>query len=155
MSEKPFKIFVVEDSEWYNRLLVHTLSLNPDYEVKSFFNGKEFLNCLHESPDIVTLDYSLPDYTGMEILKRIREENNDIQVILISEQENIDTVVSLLKMGAYDYISKTEDIKDRLINTVRNITQWNRPAKRDLHPTKRSSEKVQFPRKHPGRESGN
>lgn len=121
MSEKPFKIFVVEDSEWYNRLLVHTLSMNPDYEVKSFFNGKDFLNSLHESPDIVTLDYSLPDYTGMEILKRIREENNDIQVILISEQENIDTVVSLLKMGAYDYISKTEDIKDRLINTVRNI----------------------------------
>ncbi len=70
MSEKPFKIFVVEDSEWYNRLLVHTLSLNPDYEIKSFFNGKDFLNSLFESPDIVTLDYRLPDYTGLEILKR-------------------------------------------------------------------------------------
>ena len=46
MSEKPFKIFVVEDSEWYNRLLVHTLSLNPDFEIKSFFNGKDFLNSL-------------------------------------------------------------------------------------------------------------
>ena len=39
MPEKPFKIFVVEDSEWYNKLLVYTLSLNPDYEIKSFFNG--------------------------------------------------------------------------------------------------------------------
>jgi DNA-binding NtrC family response regulator len=121
MSEKPFKIFVVEDSEWYNRLLVHTLSLNPDYEVKSFFNGKDFLNCLYESPDIVTLDYRLPDITGLDLLKRIREENNDVQVILISEQEDIDTVVNLLKMGAYDYISKSEDIKDRLLNTVKNI----------------------------------
>jgi two-component system, NtrC family, response regulator AtoC len=121
MSEKPFKIFVVEDSEWYNRLLVHTLSLNPDYEIKSFFNGKDFLNCLFESPDIVTLDYRLPDITGLEVLKRIREENSDIQVILISEQEDIDTVVSLLKMGAYDYISKSDDIKDRLLNTVKNI----------------------------------
>jgi two-component system, NtrC family, response regulator AtoC len=121
MSEKPFKIFVVEDSEWYNRLLVHTLSLNPDFEIKNFFNGKDFLRCLHESPDIVTLDYRLPDFTGLEILKKIREENSDIQVILISEQEDIDTVVSLLKQGAYDYISKSEDIKDRLLNTVKNI----------------------------------
>jgi two-component system, NtrC family, response regulator AtoC len=121
MSEKPFKIFVVEDSEWYNRLLVHTLSLDPDYEVKSFFTGKDFLNSLVESPDIVTLDYRLPDITGLEILKRIREENPEVQVILISEQGDIDTVVNLLKLGAYDYISKSEDIKDRLLNTVRNI----------------------------------
>lgn len=36
MDEKPFKIFVVEDDDWYNRLLVHNLSLNPDYEIESF-----------------------------------------------------------------------------------------------------------------------
>jgi len=121
MTEKPFKIFVVEDSEWYNRLLVHTLSLNPDYEVKSFFNGRDFLNSLHESPDIVTLDYRLPDLTGLEVLKSIRQENNDVQVILISEQEDIDMAVTLLKQGAYEYLTKSEDIKDRLLNTVQNI----------------------------------
>jgi DNA-binding NtrC family response regulator len=79
------------------------------------------LNSLVESPDIVTLDYRLPDITGLEILKRIREDNPDVQVILISEQADIDTVVNLLKLGAYDYISKSEDIKDRLLNTIRNI----------------------------------
>jgi two-component system, NtrC family, response regulator AtoC len=121
MSEKSFKIFVVEDSEWYNRLLVHTLSLNPDNEIKSFFNGKDFLNSLHETPDIVTLDFRLPDITGLDLLKKIREENSDIQVILISEQGDIDTVVTLLKFGAYDYITKSDDIKDRLLNTVKNI----------------------------------
>jgi two-component system response regulator AtoC len=121
MTEKPFKIFVVEDNDWYNRLLVHTLSLNPDYEIKSFVNGSDFLNCLHESPDIVTLDYRLPDITGLELLKKIRQESNDIQVILISEQEEINTVVSLLKQGAYDYITKSEDIRDKLLNTVQNI----------------------------------
>jgi two-component system response regulator AtoC len=121
MSEKPFKIFVVEDSEWYNRLLVHTLSMDPDYEIKSFFNGKDLLDSLFESPDIITLDYRLPDITGLEVLKRIREENRDIQVILISEQEDINTVVNLLKLGAYDYITKSDDIRDRLLNTVKNI----------------------------------
>lgn len=123
MSERHVKIFVVEDNEWYNKLLVYTLSLNPDYEVRSFFNARDFLNCLNESPDIVTLDYRLPDLSGLDVLKRIRMENDDVQVILISEQEDIDLVVTLLKMGAYDYITKSNDIKERLLNTIQNLTK--------------------------------
>jgi len=123
MTERPVRIFVVEDNEWYNKLLAYTLSLNPDYEVKSFFNARDFLKCLNESPDIVTLDYRLPDLTGLEVLKRIRQENEDVQVILISEQEDIELVVTLLKMGAYDYITKSDDIKERLLNTIQNLTK--------------------------------
>ncbi|MHC1733966.1 MAG: sigma-54-dependent transcriptional regulator [Bacteroidales bacterium] len=121
MDETQLKIFVVEDDEWYSRLLVHTLSLNVDYEVRSFRTAGEFLECLHESPDIVTLDYRLPDMNGIDLLKRIKEENNDIQVILISGQNDIDTAVSLLKLGVYDYIVKTNDIRERLLLTVQNI----------------------------------
>lgn len=121
MTEAPLKIFVVEDNEWYNRLLVHTLSLNPEYEVQGFHSGKEFLNSLHESPDIITLDYRLPDMTGLEVLRKIREVNGDVSVILISEQEDIETVVTLLKEGVYDYIAKSNDIKERLHITVQNI----------------------------------
>lgn len=121
MDEKPFKIFVVEDDEWYNRLLVHNLSLNPDYVIESFSNGKDCLNNLDKNPDVVTLDYRLPDMQGLEILKRIKAENEEIQVILISEQDEIDVVVELLKYGAYDYIVKSRDIRERLLNTVQNI----------------------------------
>ncbi len=140
MAEKPLKIFVVEDNEWYNKILAYTLSLNPDYEVKSFFNGKDFLNCLNESPDVVTLDYRLPDITGLDVLKRIRQENNDVQVILISEQGDIDTVVNLLKHGAYDYITKSDDIKDRLLNTVQNI-QKGIGLKREISALRREVQK--------------
>lgn len=121
MEEKPFKIFVVEDDDWYNRLLVHTLGLNPDYVVKNFFNGKDLFENLHETPDVITLDYRLPDTTGLDILKKIKSEYPDVQVIMISEQGDIDTVVDLLKYGAYDYIVKSKDIKERLLNTVQNI----------------------------------
>ena len=123
MPEKPVRIFVVEDNEWYNKLLVYTLSLNPDYEVKGFLNARDFLACLSEEPDIVTLDYRLPDLSGLEVLKRIRQENENIRVILISEQEDIEMVVTLLKMGAYDYITKSNDIKERLLNTIQNLTR--------------------------------
>jgi len=121
MSEKPFKIFVVEDDEWYNRLLVHNLSLNPDYEIESFTNGKDCLNNLSKNPDVVTLDYRLPDMQGLEILRKIKAENEEIQVRLISEQDEIEVVVDLLKYGAYDYLVKSKDIRERLLNTVQNI----------------------------------
>jgi len=121
MYEKPFKIFVVEDDEWYSKLLVHNLSLNPDYEIESFTNGKDCLANLHKNPEEITLDYRLPDMKGLEILKNIKAENQEIQVILISEQDEIEVVVELLKYGAYDYIVKSNDIRERLLNTVQNI----------------------------------
>lgn len=121
MAENSVNIYVVEDNDWYNRLLVHTLSLNPDYQVKSFFNGRDFLNSLQEPPDIVTLDYRLPDMNGSDLLKHLKQECPGIEVILISEQEDINVVVELLKLGARDYIIKSNDIRDRLLNTVQNI----------------------------------
>lgn len=121
MNEKSFKIFVVEDNEWYNKLLVHNLSLNPDYEIETFTTGKELIQNLHKSPDVITLDYRLPDIKGLDLLKKIKAENEDIQVILISEQDDIEVVVELLKHGAYDYIVKTDHIRERLLNTVQNI----------------------------------
>jgi two-component system, NtrC family, response regulator AtoC len=115
------KIYVVEDNDWYNRLLVHTLSLNPDYEVKGFFSGKDLLEAMQEVPDLVTLDYRLPDMTGSDLLRQLRQTHPDLQIILISEQKDINTVVELLKLGARDYIIKSEDIRDRLLNTVQNL----------------------------------
>jgi two-component system response regulator AtoC len=131
-----FRIFVVEDDEWYRELLGFNLELNPDYEITKFEDGTSFLKELHQNPDVVTLDYRLPDMEGAEILKKIKEFNPDIEVIAISEQENIDTAVQLLKMGAYDYISKGSDIQDRLLNTVNNIRK-NTSLKTQLTTLKR------------------
>ena len=121
MSQKPFKIIVVEDNEWYNKLLVHSLSLNPDFEIESFFSGKDFLAHMDKNVDVVTLDYRLPDMNGDELLKKIKQINEEIEVIIISEQDNIETAVELLKLGAYDYIVKAKDIRERLMNIIGNI----------------------------------
>lgn len=121
--EGSFKIFVVEDNEWYNRLLVHFLNMNPEYEVKSFFNGKELLKQLHERPDVITLDYRLPDHKGSELLRRIREFDEAIEVVVISEQEDIQVAVDLLKEGAFDYLVKNEEIQQRLHNAIHKIRE--------------------------------
>lgn len=121
MSEQSFKIFVVEDDDWYRKLLVHTLSLNPDHQVKAFPDGESMLKELKEKPQLVTLDFRLPDYSGSELFDKIKSVDPTIEVIIISEQQDIETAISLLKKGAYDYLTKTDDVRDRLIHVLNKL----------------------------------
>ncbi|MCW5912189.1 MAG: sigma-54-dependent Fis family transcriptional regulator [Cyclobacteriaceae bacterium] len=114
------RIFVVEDDPAYTKFLKYVLGLNPDFEPEFFTSGKDCIDQLHKKPSIVTLDYSLPDMEGEKVLKSIREFDPDISVIIVSAQEKIGTAVELLKAGAFDYITKDEDAKDRILNSIKN-----------------------------------
>lgn len=123
MQEKGFKIFLVEDDDWFNEFLCYILTLNPDHDVTAFKKGKDLLKALSKQPHIVTLDYNLPDIDGGTLLKKIKEQGPQTECIIISEQDKIDTAISLLKDGAYDYFVKSQDIRDRLLNTIEKIKQ--------------------------------
>src|SRR5579871_4052340 len=118
-----FKVFILEDDTWYGSMLHHYLSLNPEYVVKRFESPNEFFSHLHENPDVITLDFSLPDCDGAEVLKKIKQQNPDLRVIIISGQEDVATAINLLKNGAYDYIVKDDDTKDRLWNSIKNLRE--------------------------------
>lgn len=124
-NQNSLKIFILEDDTWYGSMLQHYLSLNPDYDVTRFESSREFFDRLHEKPDVVTLDYSMPDMDGSEVLKKIREVHPDIQVIIISGQEDVGTAINLLKNGAFDYIVKDDDTKDRIWNTILHLKEIN------------------------------
>ena len=117
------KINIIEDDRVFNRMIEYTLKLNPDFEVETYFNGEDFLRNLDHEPDVVTLDLGLPDFSGNDILKRIKKYNSEIEVIIISGQDDISTAVKLLKEGAYDYITKDENIKERLLHSIQNINK--------------------------------
>ncbi|MBA3663278.1 MAG: sigma-54-dependent Fis family transcriptional regulator [Bacteroidetes bacterium] len=122
MKANNFTICVIEDNEWYNRLLVHTLSLNPDFIVKSYFNASAFLKEMDTvSPDLVTLDVRLPDTSGVELFEKIKAHHPAIQVIVISEQGEVQTAVDLMQNGAFDYIVKEKNIKTRLHHSINKI----------------------------------
>ncbi|MTI38589.1 sigma-54-dependent transcriptional regulator, partial [Fulvivirga lutimaris] len=120
------------------------LSLNPDFEVTSFDNAKSFLDRLHEKPNIITLDYTLPDMEGEKVLRSIKDFDPNIPVIIISAQEKIGTAVELLKSGAYDYIIKDEETKDRLLNTINNARKNISLTKEIDHLKQEISEKYEF-----------
>ena len=123
------KIFIVEDDEWYNEYISYNIELDDSHEIQKYQLGQDCLNNLKDQPDLITLDYQLPDISGEEILKRIKNFNPNIEVLIISEQEKIETAVKLLKEGAFDYIVKTKDIQDRLLSVIRNIKKQKRLEK--------------------------
>jgi DNA-binding NtrC family response regulator len=121
MMKNNFRIFVVEDDPMYQRMVKYIVELNPDHEVHLFSTGQECIQQLSLQPDIISLDYSLPDMTGEEVLTKIKQYNAQIGVIVLSGQQDISTAVQLLKKGAYDYITKDSETKDRLLNTLAHI----------------------------------
>lgn len=118
-----YKIFIVEDDPWYGQVLLHHLSLNPDYTVQLFDKGRELLSNLYKKPDLVCMDFGLPDIKGEALLKEIQSRDKQVPVIVISGQEEISVAVSLLKAGARDYIIKDEHARDLLWRSVINIRE--------------------------------
>ncbi|MBG8554327.1 sigma-54-dependent transcriptional regulator [Hymenobacter guriensis] len=116
-----FRIFIVEDNEWYGQLLAYRLNQNPDYTVTRFASAQECLSQLAQKPDLISLDYGLPDMAGDEVFRRIKVQLPDVAVVVISAQEDVRTAISLLRQGAYDYLVKDEDTPDRLWHVAGNV----------------------------------
>jgi DNA-binding NtrC family response regulator len=134
-----FKIFLVEDDPWFGELLKHYLSFNPDYEIHLFQCAKDCLNNLHLKPKFISIDFGLPDLTGDLLLKKIKEINKNIPVIIISGQEDVAIAVTLLKNGAEDYITKDNNTKEKLWNSILKIRE-NMDLKQEVEDLKEKLE---------------
>jgi DNA-binding NtrC family response regulator len=141
---EPYKIFIVEDDPWYGEILEYHLSLNEDYLITRFTTGKECLANLHKKPDLITIDFSLPDYTGDKLYEKIRQTDDSIPVIAISGQEEVAVAVNLLKSGVTDYLVKDENTKDMLWNAVIRIRKMGNLKKEVEHLKEELGQKFSF-----------
>jgi DNA-binding NtrC family response regulator len=99
------------------------LSENDHLEVHAIASGRECINRLNEKPDIISLDYTLPDSNGKDILEKILAITPETQVIIVSGQNDINTAIDLLKLGAYDYIVKGVDTRDKILIAIDKIIE--------------------------------
>ena len=96
---------MVEDEKSLNVLLEKYLQ-KEGYEVTTFLEGKPALGKIKDLPDMWVLDVMLPDIDGYELIKMIKDYNNDTPVIFMSARnEELDRVVGL-ELGSDDYLSK-------------------------------------------------
>ncbi len=119
----PFKIYVVEDDPFFGEMLRHHLALNPENEVHLFRSGSDLLKNLYRIPNLISLDYSLPDMSGLDVMRSIKKENPEIPVVIVSGQRDVSTAVQLLREGAYDYLEKDDDVKERLWNIINKVRE--------------------------------
>lgn len=112
------KILVIDDETIVGLSCERALSAEG-YEVKSVLSGKKGLELLEEEPfGIIFLDLKMPDMDGMELLKTIKERWPETKVIMITGYTSVETAVTALKLGAFNYIEKPFD-PDTLFNAVK------------------------------------
>jgi len=123
---RPETIFVVEDDILYLNLINKELEKMGYANIKSFNTGKEAIHSLDEKPDVALLDYFLEkDYTGMDILKKLRKRFPDTQVIFLTASDDVNIAVDTMRNGAYDYIVKGDTAFIRIRHLLKKISEEN------------------------------
>jgi two-component system KDP operon response regulator KdpE len=105
MSAAPPRVLVVDDEPPIRKLLRMGLSAHG-YQVTEATNGKNALELLGNSPDIIILDLGLPDIQGHDLLRMIRGRNEAVPVIVLSSRGDEVGKVQALDLGADDYVTK-------------------------------------------------
>jgi len=100
------RVLIVDDEELI-RASLEKAATEEGYEVFLAGNGKEGLSFVEKIDlDLVLLDLRLPDISGIEVLKKIKEIDEDLLVIIITGYASVESAVEAIKIGAYDYIKK-------------------------------------------------
>ncbi len=104
-------VYIVDDEQAISKLLAYWLKDKWGYDIEVFANGEEVLKRLYQKPDLILLDIMLPGMDGMEVLKRIKQVDENLPVLMLSAQGKIEVALESLKFGAYDYFPKPIDLQ--------------------------------------------
>jgi len=109
------KILVVDDEHLIRWSLEQNLK-KQGYEVVSAGNGEDALRIAREEqPDLMLLDIQLPGISGLEVLEKIKEQDEEIIVIMVTAHGALETAVHAMRLGAYDYINKPFNLDEMAI----------------------------------------
>lgn len=127
-------IFIVEDDVAYARVIRHSLENKNYANIKVFSSGEECIENLDLNPEIILLDYRLGEgkLNGLEVLKRIKKINPDIQIVFLTSVEKLEIATNTIKTGAYDYVVKSEAAMERIRNVIRRIIFENHIRKENV-----------------------
>ncbi|MBV9236578.1 MAG: response regulator transcription factor [Xanthobacteraceae bacterium] len=117
MSGPPLRVLIVDDEPPIRKLLRMGLG-TQGYEVIDATNGKTALDAMANKPDLVILDLGLPDMQGMDLLRRLRAQNEGVPIVVLSSRGDEAAKVAALDLGADDYVTKPFGM-DELLARIR------------------------------------
>jgi len=119
-NSEALQIMVVEDSKPLREMLVHVLKDDGNV-VESARDGKEAMEKYYSGAyDLIITDLNMPEMTGIELIKRIREMDELVEFIIITAYASLETAIEAIKAGAYDYIIKPFKLEELKV-AVRNV----------------------------------
>jgi two-component system, NtrC family, response regulator AtoC len=122
-----YSIYIVDDEESIREGV--TMALEEHYKIEAFPTAETAIDAIKANlPDLVLLDIGLPGMDGMNALREIKDMYPDVLVIMITAYEDIVSVISAMKLGAYDYVVKPIHM-DSLEMTIRNALETIRLRK--------------------------
>jgi DNA-binding NarL/FixJ family response regulator len=120
-------IFFVDDDKMILNLLEYTFKNRQGMQVQTFFSGEECLQNMHMKPDLVVMDHVFPEVeghmNGMETLKKLKQIDKNLTVIVLSRRQDENLISEFLKNGASKYIAKENFFIDELIESIDSIVQ--------------------------------
>ncbi|MFV0365107.1 MAG: response regulator [Mangrovibacterium sp.] len=121
INKKPL-IFVVEDNQVYNCLVVSFLKTNGYSNIEAFLSGEDVLKALEtKEPSIVIQDFLLGGISGIEVLKAAKAKYPTVEFIFLSGNDSIEVAINTMKYGAYDYIVKDQVALKKMITKIDRI----------------------------------
>jgi DNA-binding NtrC family response regulator len=134
-------ILIVDDEKSIRDNLAKYLSV--DYTAYTAANGREAVRELTENSDIevVLSDMKMPGMDGLELLEKVREDNRDVVVILITGFSTIESAVDAMRKGAYDYLTKPIDL-NKLEITIKNAIENKKLRSENILLKQRIREKI-------------
>ncbi len=122
-----YSIYIVDDEEMVREGVA--TALKKRYHVEAFATAENAIEAMENSnPDLILLDIGLPGMNGVEGLKEIKQRHPENLVIMITAYEDLETVVSAMKLGAYDYVVKPLHMETLLV-TIQNALETIRMRK--------------------------
>ena len=134
---KPKKIFIVYDDVMLTEALSDYLTRKVPHQVSCYHTGEEALKHIGSNPEIIILDFYMNTVvkdasTGMEVLEAIHKNYPNTKVIMLSDQDSLETATNCINNGAYNYFSKNEVAFIRINNSLVNIIESIEAAKKGV-----------------------
>jgi DNA-binding NtrC family response regulator len=134
MNKEKIKLFLVDDDALFLKSLEIEFLQHGDFAIETFATGEHCLENLSHNPDVIILDYYLDgiDKTamnGMDTLDKIKANNPDIAVVMLSSQDKIDVAINCMHHRAFDYVVKSETAFIRLQKIITNIFSFKKMEK--------------------------
>ena len=119
------KILIVDDEPFNLDLLEQELT-DLGYTIERANNGSEALKKAESfRPELILLDYMMPDMNGLEVLKELRRRENHVPVVIVTAHGTVERAVQAMKEGAYDFVPKPFE-PDHLALTVQKVLERER-----------------------------